>query len=233
MMCPSCGFENPPRNRFCGQCAAALPVTCSRCGFENPTGFQFCGQCASPLSAPAPASDIADKATEAAKVDKSAGPATAPEAERRQVTVMFCDMVGSTALSERLDPEELRDVMRAYQDACAAEIAKFEGHIAQTLGDGLMVYFGYPRAHEDDAQRAARAGLGILQAISGLNARLETEKSVSVAVRIGVHTGLVVAGEVGAPIPGRRWPSSARRPTSRTLAGFGPTQFPGDRTAHP
>ena len=86
-------------------------------------------------------------------------------AERRRITVMFCDLVGSTALSERLDPEDLRDVMRAYQDATAGAIARFDGYIAQTLGDGLMVYFGYPVAHEQDAQRAMLAGLDILSAI--------------------------------------------------------------------
>jgi class 3 adenylate cyclase len=82
-----------------------------------------------------------------------------PEAERRQLTVLFCDLVDSTALASQLDPEELRDVVRAYQVACAKVIARFDGHIAQYLGDGLLVYFGYPLAHEDDAQRAVRAGL--------------------------------------------------------------------------
>src|SRR5499426_2697951 len=89
-------------------------------------------------------------------------PATSPprEAERRQLTVLFCDLVGSTALSAQLDPEDLREVMRAYQDTCTKVIARYDGHIAQYLGDGLLVYFGYPQAHEDDAQRAVRAGLG-------------------------------------------------------------------------
>jgi len=89
----------------------------------------------------------------------------AREAERRQLTVMFCDLVGSTALSEQLDPEELREVVRAYQQTCAAVIGRFAGHIAQYLGDGLLVYFGYPVAHEDDAARAVRAGLGIISAL--------------------------------------------------------------------
>src|SRR5437867_2084289 len=86
------------------------------------------------------------------------------EAERRQLTVLFCDLVDSTALASQLDPEDLRTVVRAYQETCAKVIARFEGHIAQYLGDGLLVYFGYPLAHEDDAQRAARAGLGIVEA---------------------------------------------------------------------
>jgi len=120
-----------------------------------------------------------------------------PDAERRQLTVLFCDLVDSTALSSRLDPEDLREVVRAYQGACAKVIARFEGHIAQYLGDGLLVYFGYPLAHEDDAQRAGRAGLGIVEALGQLNARLTQEWGVHLAVRLGIHAGLVVMGEVG------------------------------------
>src|SRR6516162_8818098 len=120
-----------------------------------------------------------------------------PEAERRQLTVLFCDLVDSTVLASQLDPEDLRAVVRAYQDTCAKVIARFEGHIAQYLGDGLLVYFGYPFAHEDDAQRAARAGLGIVEALGQLNMRLEQERGVHLAVRLGIHTGLVVVGEVG------------------------------------
>src|SRR5215831_5968734 len=98
-------------------------------------------------------------------------PATAYpfDAERRQLTVLFCDLVDSTLLARQLDPEDLREVVRAYQEACAKVIARFEGHIAQYLGDGLLVYFGYPLAHEDDAQRAVRAGLGIVEALGQLN----------------------------------------------------------------
>ena len=124
--------------------------------------------------------------------------ASAPlEAERRQLTVLFCDLVDSTVLATQLDPEDLREVVRAYQETCAKVIARFDGHIAQYLGDGLLVYFGYPLAHEDDAQRAVRAGLGIVEALGQLNTRLEREQGVQLAVRLGVHTGLVVVGDVG------------------------------------
>jgi TOMM system kinase/cyclase fusion protein len=119
------------------------------------------------------------------------------DAERRQLTVLFCDLVDSTVLASQLDPEDLREVVRAYQEACAKVIARFEGYIAQYLGDGLLVYFGYPMAHEDDAQRAVRAGLGIVEALGQLNTRLEQERRVHLAVRLGIHTGLVVVGEVG------------------------------------
>jgi class 3 adenylate cyclase len=124
-------------------------------------------------------------------------PPAMPEAERRQLTVLFCDLVDSTTLSRQLDPEDLREVVRAYQDTCAKVIARFEGHIAQYLGDGLLVYFSYPLAHEDDAQRAVRAGLGMLDALGQLNTRLAQEQGVQLAVRLGVHTGLVVVGDVG------------------------------------
>jgi class 3 adenylate cyclase/predicted ATPase len=111
--------------------------------------------------------------------------------------VLFCDLVDSTVLASQLDPEDLRAVVRAYQDTCAKVIARFEGHIAQYLGDGLLVYFGYPQAHEDDAQRAVRAGLGMIEAVGQLNMRLGQERGVHLAVRLGCHTGLVVVGEVG------------------------------------
>ena len=139
---------------------------------------------------------------------------SAPEAERRQLTVMFCDLVGSTDLSGRLDPEDLREVVRAYQEAAAEVIQRYEGHIAQYLGDGLLVYFGYPVAHEDDAQRAVYTGLGIPEAVADLNTCLKTRYDVELAVRIGIHTGPVVVGEMGGGVV-TRTSLSARRPTSR------------------
>ncbi len=121
----------------------------------------------------------------------------APEAERRQLTVMFCDLVGSTDLSSRLDPEDLREVVRAYQGTAAEVIERYEGHIAQYLGDGLLIYFGWPQAHENDAERAVYTGLEIPEAIARLNNRLEADYGVQLAVRIGIHTGPVVVGEMG------------------------------------
>ncbi len=112
---------------------------------------------------------------------------------------MFCDLVGSTALSAALDPEDMRELIRSYHLTCAQAIDRFDGHIAQYLGDGLLVYFGYPHAHEDDAQRAVRAGLGIVEAIGRLDTRGQRRDDVRLAVRVAVHTGLVVVGEVGGP----------------------------------
>jgi class 3 adenylate cyclase/predicted ATPase len=125
------------------------------------------------------------------------GPLPPLEAERRQLTVMFCDLVESTKLSSQLDPEDYRDMVRAYQKVCSEVITRFDGHIAQLLGDGLLVYFGYPQAHEDDAQRAVRTGLGILNAIGDLHQGLLQAKDIQLAIRIGVHTGLVVVGQMG------------------------------------
>src|SRR4029450_7552062 len=105
-----------------------------------------------------------------------------PEAERRQLTGLFCGLVDSTVGASQLDPEEWREVVRAYQHTCAAVIQRYDGHIAQSLGDGLLIYFGYPQAHEDDAQRAVRAGLGMVEAIGQLTTRLTRERGVSLAV---------------------------------------------------
>lgn len=119
------------------------------------------------------------------------------EAERRELTVMFSDLVDSTALSGQLEPEAYRDVLRAYQAVCGAMIQRFDGYIAQHLGDALLVYFGFPQAHEDDALRACHAALGMLEAMHTLNARLEQERGIRLAIRVGMHTGVTIVGEVG------------------------------------
>ena len=125
-----------------------------------------------------------------------AGPPTAlPQsdaAERRQLTVMFCDLVDSTGLTARLDPEDTRDVVRAYQDACSGAIARYDGFVAKFMGDGVLAYFGFPRAHEDDAERAVRAGLDVAAVVPNLDTRAKE----SLRVRIGIATGIVVVGEL-------------------------------------
>jgi class 3 adenylate cyclase/predicted ATPase len=153
-----------------------------------------------PTRSPHPSQAPQPAATHDHQPTQSGAPSTEPhpaEAERRQLTVLFCDLVDSTVLAGRLDPEDWRAVVRSYQETCAKVIARYEGYIAQYLGDGLLVYFGYPLAHEDDAQRAVRSGLGILEAMVQLNTRLEQERGVQLAVRLGIHTGLVVVGDVG------------------------------------
>src|SRR3984957_13326816 len=113
-------------------------------------------------------------------------------AERRQLTVMFCDLVGSTALAARLDPEDMSDLIRAFHSALAAAVARFDGNVAKLMGDGALIYFGYPRAHEDDAERAVRAALALLEAMD----TLPGDRGVALEMRAGIATGLVVVGEL-------------------------------------
>src|SRR6516162_9217580 len=123
-------------------------------------------------------------------------PARMPaQAERRQLTLMFCDLVGSTALSTGMDPEDLRDVIASYQSRCSAAIRHYDGFVAKYMGDGILVYFGYPRAHEDEAERSVRAGLDIVNAMAELNAAIRRPPGVELAVRIGIATGPVIVGD--------------------------------------
>jgi class 3 adenylate cyclase len=114
------------------------------------------------------------------------------EAERRQLTLLFCDLVGSTELSARLDPEDMGAIIRAYQSTIAGKILRFDGHIAKFMGDGVLAYFGYPKAHEDDAERAVRSGLAVAEAVG----QLTTPSGQTLAARIGIATGLVVVGDL-------------------------------------
>jgi class 3 adenylate cyclase/predicted ATPase len=184
MECPQCQAENREGRRFCAKCGAPLAITCPECSFANELDVDFCGGCGKALSTtPATRSDVPLKRE-------------TPEAERRQLTVMFCDLVGSTALAERVDPEELREVIRTFQEACTAVIARFEGFVSRYMGDGILVLFGYPQAHENDAERAVRAGLGIVDTIAELNAAADQHTPAQLAVRVGIATGLVVAGDL-------------------------------------
>jgi len=135
-----------------------------------------------------PTRDVAQSATSATSAPTSPPPI---DAERRQLTVMFCDLVGSTALSARLDPEDLREVIAAYHKCVAEIVAGFDGFVANYMGDGVLIYFGYPSAHEDDAERAVRAGLGVIDAIGRL-----AIKSIKLQAHVGIATGLVVVGDL-------------------------------------
>lgn len=184
MECSTCHYNNPQDALFCMKCGGKLQRECPACGAELPEDALFCVKCGIKLS-------LRDSPTE----DQQQ--AFVPDTERRQLTVMFCDIVDSTSISEKLDPEDLREMLRDYQKTCYKIIHRFDGHIAQYLGDGLLVYFGYPQAHEDDAQRAARTGLAIVEAVNRLNPSLQEKWNVELSVRVGIHTGLVVTGEVG------------------------------------
>jgi class 3 adenylate cyclase/tetratricopeptide (TPR) repeat protein len=184
MECRSCGSANPAGNRFCGDCGASLPVSCAACGAENPPGKRFCGDCGAALaeadSVPHPS------ALRPSRPSSEAG----AQAERRQLTVMFCDLVSSTALATRLDPEDLREVIGAYHRCVADTIGPYDGFVAKYMGDGVLIYFGYPEAHEDDAERAVRAGLAVIDAVR----KLATPEPLN--VRLGVASGLVVVGDL-------------------------------------
>ena len=132
------------------------------------------------------------------------------DAERRQLTVMFCDLVGSTALSTRLDPEDLREVIGAYHRAVTEVVTEFDGFISRYMGDGVLVYFGYPQAHEDDAERAVRAGLSAIAAIGRLDV-----KSVKLQARVGIATGLVVVGDLIGEGPAQEQSVVGETPTLR------------------
>lgn len=189
MLCLSCGRENRADRRFCAGCGAVLNVVCFSCGAQNEYSEAFCGRCGKPLTAV-----NASGPTETGVPTGSFGPST--DGERRQLTVVFCDLVGSTALSSELDPEDLRDVLRAYQAQVGAVVERYEGHVAQYLGDGVLAYFGYPQAHEDDARRAVKSALEIVAAtqdVAGKHAGI-----APIAVRLGLHTGPVVVDEIGA-----------------------------------
>jgi class 3 adenylate cyclase/tetratricopeptide (TPR) repeat protein len=155
-----------------------MVAKCPRCGANNKPGAKFCNECAAPLNASTPA---------AASVE----PHDDLQGERRHLTVLFCDLVGSTEIARHLDPEEWREIVGEYHRAAAQAIERFGGHVAQYLGDGVMAYFGYPEAHDNDAERAARAGLAILGAISKLN---EHPTHPKLSARIGIDSGAVVVG---------------------------------------
>jgi len=184
--CPSCGKDIPGEARFCPQCGAPQALSCVACGHANPAGSKFCAQCSAKLGeAAAPAPSPAPAAAPAPPVARAA-----TAAERRQLTVMFCDLVGSTALSTRLDPEDLREVIAAYHKCAAGVVTHFGGYVAKYMGDGVLVYFGYPEAHEADAENAVRAALALVDAIAQLFQATRHQ------VRVGIATGLVVVGEL-------------------------------------
>jgi class 3 adenylate cyclase/predicted ATPase len=170
MKCPRCGAANPASKHFCGDCGAKLPQRCLTCGSENFPEAEFCRACGSNLRASA-----------------------AIGAERRPLTVAFCDLVGSTALSVQLDPEDLRDVIALFHRCVSETVSRYDGFIARYMGDGVLVYFGYPLAHEDDAARAVSAGLSLVEAVGNLKCTLIDEP---IRVRVGISTGGVVVGDL-------------------------------------
>jgi class 3 adenylate cyclase/tetratricopeptide (TPR) repeat protein len=184
MVCPACQTENPANAHFCKACGKAVAPACPQCGAPASADARHCIRCGVRLSR--------QTALEALRPP---GPDAA--AERRQLTVLFCDLVGSTTLARTLGDKYL-GVLRSYLDASEVVIRRFDGYVAQRLGDGLLVYFGYPMAHDDDANRAVLAGLEILEALRRRNEKVARVHGVRLMTRIGIDTGVVVAGELGA-----------------------------------
>src|SRR5690348_3166778 len=178
MRCSNCGADNVADSRFCNQCATRLSRRCAKCAFENTPEAGFCAQCATPL-------DPAGPIRAAAESHESL------TGERRHLTVFFSDLVGSTEIASHLDPEQWRDIVADYHRESTKAIERFGGSVAQYLGDGIMAYFGWPEAHDNDAERAVHAGLAILSAVSKLN---ELPNRPKLAVRIGIDSGAVVVG---------------------------------------
>jgi class 3 adenylate cyclase/tetratricopeptide (TPR) repeat protein len=181
MRCSNCGSDNPAGKKFCSECGAELSRGCPQCGAENAPAAKFCGDCGAALSVPLQAT-VAETAP--VQPREIAG-------ERRHLTVLFCDLVGSTQISAQLDPEEWREIVAGYHRAAAEAITRFGGHVAKYLGDGVMAFFGYPEAHDNDAERAARAGLAIIDGVAKLN---EQPARPRLSARVGIDSGSVVVG---------------------------------------
>jgi class 3 adenylate cyclase/predicted ATPase len=176
MHCTNCAAEVPEHRKFCGQCGAAVVRRCPACGAANPTLNKFCGDCGTKLRVDSPA--VVPTARDSRPI------------ERRQLTVLFCDLVGSTALSARLDPEDFSAIIAGYRRCITETVARFDGFVARHHGDGAVVYFGYPQAHEDDAERAVQASLAIVQAVAALPAKEKLN------ARVGVATGVALVGDM-------------------------------------
>jgi class 3 adenylate cyclase/DNA-binding transcriptional ArsR family regulator len=186
MRCPNCVSDNPAAARLCGNCGRVLPPQCPACGGEITANSRFCSHCGVALKAVAPSSYAAP-----------ATPGQAPsraDAERRHLTVLFCDLAGSTEIASRLDPEDWRTAVAAYHRAAAEAVTRYGGHVAKYLGDGIMAFFGYPEAHDNDGERAVRAGLAIIDALAGVS---ESATNPRLAARVGIDSGEVVVVGVG------------------------------------
>jgi predicted ATPase/class 3 adenylate cyclase len=187
MLCASCRTENREGAKFCVECGAAFGLRCGRCGHAIGAGAKFCADCGYRLESarlpPAP---------------ETPGPASeASPGERRHVTVLFCDLVSSTEIASRLDPEHWHAVAAEYQQEAGDAARRMGGHIAKYLGDGLVVCFGYPEAQENAAERAVRAGLAMVEAVAALNETAGKRYDIALSVRVGIHTGSVVMAKGG------------------------------------
>ena len=209
MQCPKCQFENPEGIKFCGECGARLERICPSCNSSSPPNFKFCGECGHKFDGPveAPPKDLSfdEKLTKIQKylpkglTEKILSQKNRIEGERKQVTVMFCDMEGFTPLSEMLGIEEAYSVMDQVYEILIHKVHDYEGTVNEMTGDGIMALFGAPIALEDASQRAIRSSLAIHREMAKFSDQLKQEKKdiPAVKMRIGIHTGPVVVGTVG------------------------------------
>jgi class 3 adenylate cyclase/tetratricopeptide (TPR) repeat protein len=196
LSCPTCGYTNPETAKFCNQCGTQLPATCLNCRHENPPDSKFCNNCGHQLAAAPRASSGLPAIRPTPSLAQGSG-AQDLEGERRNVTVLFCDVTGSTAASERLDPEDWTEIMNGVFGSMVRPVHRYEGTVARLMGDGILAFFGAPVTHEDDPQRAVLAGLGILAGFEDYRAHLIQRWNVDISLRVGINTGLVVVGVVG------------------------------------
>jgi class 3 adenylate cyclase/tetratricopeptide (TPR) repeat protein len=201
MKCPVCQFDNREGVKFCEECGAQLDLECPRCNATVPPGRKFCGECGHKLPESSEASDVdfskPQSYTPKFLADKILTSRSSIEGERKIVTVLFADVANYTAISEKLDPEEVHQIMDGCFKILIDEIHKYEGTINQFTGDGVMALFGAPVAHEDHAQRACHAALSIQRAIGDYGKRINRDIGVDFSMRMGLNSGPVVVGSIG------------------------------------
>jgi class 3 adenylate cyclase/tetratricopeptide (TPR) repeat protein len=199
MQCPKCQFENPVGSKFCGGCGEKLFLSCPGCGANNPAENKFCNECGSDLK---PAKEFSDQTKETksptVSPSKEAIGTDTPSStgERKHVTVLFSDLTGYTAMSEKLDPEEVKEITSRIFGEISKIVEKYDGFIEKYAGDAVMAIFGIPQAHEDDPVRATKAALEIHQQVDMISPEVENRIGQSISMHTGINTGLVVTGQV-------------------------------------
>jgi predicted ATPase/class 3 adenylate cyclase len=198
MKCPKCRFENPEGMKFCGECGAKLEYLCPKCSFSNPPNFKFCGECGHDLRKPQEVPSTPEPIPHPEKPLAEKIPITqlAIEGERKYVTALFSDMSGYTAMSEKLDPEEVKEITSRIFGEISNIVNKYDGFIEKFIGDAVMALFGVPKAHEDDPIRAIRAAMEIHDLVRAISPELEEKIEKPLSMHTGVNTGLVVTGEL-------------------------------------
>ena len=205
MHCPKCGTENAPDAKFCKECGSSFLINCSNCNATLPFDAKFCQECGTQVEG----ADTSHPQLERLKQYipetllqklQSASQTGGMVGERRTVTMLFCDVEGSTATAEMLDPEEWAEIMNGGFEHLITPVYRYEGTLARMMGDAILAFFGAPIAHEDDPERAILAGLDILEATRRHSEHVRSQHGVDFKVRVGINTGLVVVGEVGSDL---------------------------------